>query len=59
VELQAQELGNDGGITGDAGLDETLHDRLHVVGATFARVESALQLREAAGSQPEHRERHH
>jgi len=52
-------LGNDCGVAGDAGLDENLHDCLHIVAATLARIEPGLQLRQAAGGKPQHRERHH
>lgn len=59
VELHAQEVGDDGGLAGEARLDDALHHRLHVVGAALALVEPVLQLRAAAGGEPQHRERHH
>ena len=59
VELQAEEVGDDGGLAGEAGLDDALHHRLHVAGVALALVEPVLQLRAAAGDEGQHGQSHH
>jgi len=59
VELHAEEVGDDGVLAREAGPDDALDHRLHVVAVALALVEAVLQLGAGAGGKCQDGDGHH